>query len=76
MTKRELLEAVEPERVDEAKRPGLAADIRALARLAIKAEAKVEKVDKVEGDKVEAEADAPEGRVVGFQREVNRRDFP
>ena len=36
----------------------------------------MEKVDKVEVDKVEADADAPEGRVVGFQREVNRRDFP
>ena len=38
-TKRELLEAVEPERVDEAKRPELAASVRTLARLAI-AEAK------------------------------------
>lgn len=34
MTERELLE-VKPERVDAAKRPELAADIRALARLAI-----------------------------------------
>ena len=45
-----------------------------MTRLAIAEAAKVEKVDKVEVDKVEA--DAPEGRVVGFQREVNRRDFP
>ena len=37
MTRRELLEAVEPERVDEARFPQLAADIRALARLAIAA---------------------------------------
>ena len=36
MTKRELLEIEpEPERVDAAKRPELAADIRALVRLAI-----------------------------------------
>ena len=36
MTKREeLLEAVEPERVDEARFPRLAASVRALARLAI-----------------------------------------
>ena len=39
MTKREELEAVEPERVDEARFPRLAASVRALARLAI-AEAK------------------------------------
>ena len=36
MTKRELLEIEpEPERIDAAKRPELAADIRALVRLAI-----------------------------------------
>ena len=52
-----------PEPVDEARFPQLAADIRALARLAIAAEA-------------EAEAEAAKGRVVGFQREVDRRDFP
>ena len=54
-----------PEPVDEARFPQLAADIRALARLAIAEEAEAE-----------AEAEAAKGRVVGFQREVDRRDFP
>ena len=54
-----------PEPVDEARFPQLAADIRALARLAI-----------AEAAEAEAEAEAAKGRVVGFQREVDRRDFP
>ena len=37
MTKREELEAVKPERIDEARPPRLAASVRALARLAIAA---------------------------------------
>ena len=56
-----------PEPVDEARFPQLAADIRALARLAIAEAAEAE---------AEAEAEAAKGRVVGFQREVDRRDFP
>ena len=52
-----------PEPVDEARFPQLAADIRALARLAI-------------AEAAAAAAAAAKGRVVGFQREVDRRDFP
>ena len=47
-TKRELLAAVEPEPVDEARLPQLAADIRALVRLAI-----------AEAEKAEAEGNVP-----------------
>ena len=44
MLRRDLLEAVEPERVDEAKRPELAASVRALARLSL-AEAEQRETD-------------------------------
>ena len=57
-----------PEPVDEARFPQLAADIRG-SRSASDSGGRREA-------EAEAEAEAAKGRVVGFQREVDRRDFP